>query len=81
MDNIKSIFNYPKKDITEKDPGLYRFGRKAYVKDDVKVLNDLLKRLLKKSSDVRHLKKENNPFGSGYTKYFDSKQNKNQPVS
>ena len=80
MDNIKSIFNYPKKDIAERDLGLFRFGRKASVKDDVKALNDLLKRLLKNSSDARHLKKENNHFGSRYTKYFDSKQNKNQRV-
>lgn len=62
MDNLKSIFNYPKKDITEKDPGLYRFGRKAFVKDDVKALNNLLKRLLKTPSDARNLKKERKNF-------------------
>ena len=48
MDKIKSIFNYEKKDITERDPGLYRWEKKPYVKDDVKVLNNLLHKLLKK---------------------------------
>ena len=49
MDKIKSIFNYEKKDIIERDLGLYRWERKPYVKDDVKVLNNLLHKMLKKN--------------------------------
>ena len=69
MDKIKSIYNYPKKDITEREPGLYRWERKPYVKDDVKVLNNLLHKLLKKRrSDTCRFKEEKFYFGSLFGK-------------
>ena len=49
MAKIKSIFNYEKKDITERAPGLYRWEKKPYVKDDVKVLNKLFHKMIKKN--------------------------------
>ena len=69
MDKIKSIYNYPKKDIAEREPGLYRWERKPYVKDDVKVLNNLLHKLLKKRrSDTCRFKEEKLYFGSLFGK-------------
>ena len=69
MDKIKSIYNYPKKDIAEREPGLYRWERKPYVKDDVKVLNNLLDKLLKKRrSDTCRFKEEKHYLGSSFCK-------------
>lgn len=44
---VKSIFNHPRTDNPEKDPGLYDWRRPAYKKDDVSQLNRLLKGLSK----------------------------------
>lgn len=81
MDKIKSIFNYEKKDITEIDPGLYRWEKKPYVKDDVKVLNNLLHKLLKKNrSDTCRFKDEKHFFGSSLVKSNYKKKENNQRV-
>ena len=69
MDKIKSNFNYQKKDISDRAPGLYRWERKPYVKDDVKVLNNLLhKMLMKNRSDTCRFKDEKHFFGSSLVK-------------
>ena len=81
MDKIKSIFNYEKKDITERDPGLYRWEKKPYVKDDVKVLNNLLHKMLKKNrSDTSRFKDEKHFFGSSLVKSNYKKKENNQRV-
>ena len=81
MDKIKSIFNYEKKDITERDPGLYRWEKKPYVKDDVKVLNNLLHKMLKKNrSDTCRFKDEKHFFGSSFVKSNYKKKENNQRV-
>ena len=81
MDKIKSIFNYEKKDITEREPGLYRWERKPYVKDDVKVLNNLLHKMLKKNrSDTCRFKDEKHFFGSSLVKSNYKKKENNQRV-
>ena len=81
MDKIKSIFNYEKKDIIERDPGLYRWERKPYVKDDVKVLNNLLHKMLKKKrSDACRFKDEKHFFGSSLVKSNYKKKENNQRV-
>ena len=81
MDKIKSIFNYEKKDIIERDPGLYRWEKKPYVKDDVKVLNNLLHKLLKKNrSDTCRFKDEKHFFGSSLVKSNYKKKENNQRV-
>lgn len=81
MDKIKSIFNYEKKDITERDPGLYRWEKKPYVKDDVKVLNNLFHKMLKKNrSDTCRFKDEKHFFGSSLVKSNYKKKENNQRV-
>ena len=81
MDKIKSIFNYEKKDIIERDPGLYRWEKKPYVKDDVKVLNNLLHKMLKKNrSDTCRFKGEEHLFGSSLVKSNYKKKENNQRV-
>lgn len=81
MDKIKSIFNYEKKDIIERDPGLYRWEKKPYVKDDVKVLNNLLHKLLKKNrSDTCRFKDEKHFFESSLVKSNYKKKENNQRV-
>ena len=81
MDKIKSIFNYEKKDIIERDPGLYRWEKKPYVKDDVKVLNNLLHKMLKKNrSDTCRFKDEKHFFGSSLVKSNYKKKENNQRV-
>ena len=81
MDKIKSIFNYEKKDIIERDPGLYRWEKKPYVKDDVKVLNNLLHKMLKKNrSDTCRFKDEKHFFGSSFVKSNYKKKENNQRV-
>ena len=81
MDKIKSIFNYEKKDIIERDPGLYRWEKKPYVKDDVKVLNNLLHKMLKKNrSDTCRFKDEKRFFGSSLVKSNYKKKENNQRV-
>ena len=81
MAKIKSIFNYEKKDITERAPGLYRWEKKPYVKDDVKVLNNLLHKMLKKNrSDTSRFKDEKHFFGSSLVKSNYKKKENNQRV-
>ena len=63
MENIKSIFNHPKKENPEKDTGLYDWRRPAYKKDDVGNLNRILKNLIKTKSARWH-KSQNGSFGS-----------------
>ena len=65
MDKIKSIFNYPKKDIAEKDPGLYHWERKVFVKDDLRALRNLLEKL-KKSKSAKWHSKNDKRFSEGY---------------
>ena len=81
MAKIKSIFNYEKKDITERAPGLYRWEKKPYVKDDVKVINNLLHKMLKKNrSDTSRFKDEKHFFGSSLVKSNYKKKENNQRV-
>ena len=81
MDKIKSIFNHQKKDIADRDPGLYCWERKPYVKDDVKVLNNLLHKMLKKNrSDTCRFKEEKHFFGSSLVKSNYKKKENNQRV-
>ena len=56
MDKVKSLFNHPKKENPDKDPGLYEWKRPSFHKDDVSQLN----RLLKKSVEE---KLKNNTIG------------------
>lgn len=81
MDKIKSIFSYQKKNVADRDTGLYRWERKPYVKDDVKVLNNLLHKMLKKKrSDACRFKDEKHFFGSSLVKSNYKKKENNQRV-
>lgn len=54
MDKLKSLFNHPKKENPDKDPGLYEWKRPLFHKDDVSQLNRLLKKIGQTKNDRQH---------------------------
>lgn len=80
MDKIKSIFNHSKKDITERDPGLYYWERKAFVKDDIRALRNLLNKFKKSKSATWHSKDGRHNFDGFFSKVRYSGNEKKQRV-
>ena len=54
MDKVNSLFNHPKKENPDREPGLYEWKRPSFHKDDVSQLNRLLKKIGRRKTEKQH---------------------------
>ena len=73
MDKVKSLFNHPRKEDSEKESHLYEWKRPSYHKDDVSQLNRLLKKMGNNRCERLHIENDEPEFNhSVFSEGFES---------